>query len=535
MYTFLILPLGLLLGGTIVSLLLARFRPRYSADAAAISAVITLVVWLFAGRNLPLAAPGVASQPDSGMAFWRFFVDESVWWMSFSILLLLAASLVIMISADRYFHSESPKSSRRNLASSASLLTAIAVLLSLWAVTLPAIATGWTLIAGTWGLLVWSARKDQKDSTSTIVRVGAMLLSLLFIGLAAASQPDLADLTTKPASWSDQARIWAMLAAVVQLGAFPLHWWRWAGGSYLIGTAALVNIAPSVAGAQFLTRLTTNDSDVGSVFTLLLAAFGFLGIIYSVGLSWSKPDKRLVVIRAITLSQISLILLAGAWSSFASITLLTQVLILAVGGLFLGITWPGRLSNYYKLPMWVGVAAIAGTPLTLGFMGISSLYASQISDSRLILALVTALLLTPILAASILQVWESGKNKQPIVFPILGNVRLIFAFSLPALGLLSIPVSLNGKSEVLSWILILVSTAGAIAISWYTLKVPDVRETLKGALHVKVPMQMVKRIIRSVTAALSIVVRETAAILEGEGGMLWLLLLVVIFWLARLG
>lgn len=535
MSTFLILPLGFLLGGTVVSLLLARLRSRYSADSAAIAVVLALIIWLFAGRNLPLAAPEAASQTDSGIALWRFSVNESVWWISFSILLLLAASLVIMITANRYYHQGTRNSLRRNLAPSASLSITIAVLLSLWAVTLPAVATGWTLIAGSWAMLIWTARKGQQARGGIIVRASAMLLSLLFIGLTAASQPDLTDLAVRPESWSDQARVWAMLAAVVQLGAFPLHWWRPVGGSYVVGSAALVAIAPSVAGAQFLARLASNDVDGGGVFTLLLTAFGLLGIIYGVGISWSNPDKRLVAISAITLSQVSLILLAAAWSSSASITLLTQVLILAVGGLFLGITWSGRLSQLYKFPLWIGVAAIAGIPLTAGYLGISSLYGSQISDGRLLLALITAILLMPILAVAILQVWEVGKNKQTIELPILGRVSVIFAFSLPALGLIIFPFSLDGTREAMSWILIFVTILGAAATSWYMLKAPDVRAALKGAIHIHLPVQTAKRIVGSVAGGANAVIRETAAILEGEGGMLWLLLLVVIFWLARLG
>jgi hypothetical protein len=36
-------------------------------------------------------------------------------------------------------------------------------------------------------------------------------------------------------------------------------------------------------------------------------------------------------------------------------------------------------------------------------------------------------------------------------------------------------------------------------------------------------------------AAVGESLREAARLLEGEGGMLWLLLLLVIFWLARAG
>jgi CDP-diglyceride synthetase len=140
----------------------------------------------------------------------------------------------------------------------------------------------------------------------------------------------------------------------------------------------------------------------------------------------------------------------------------------------------------------------------------------------------------PVLAAAILQVWEVGKKKQPLDLPILGQVTVIFAFSLPAIGLIILPVSLDGGGEVMSWILIFATILGAAAISWYTLKVPDVRAALKGAFHINLPVQEVKRIFGSVPAGANEVIRETAAILEGEGGMLWLLLLVVIFWLARL-
>jgi NADH:ubiquinone oxidoreductase subunit 2 (subunit N) len=535
MSPFLILPLGFLLGGTVVSLLFARLRPRYSADAAAISAVIALIVWLFAGRNLPLSASDSASQNGSGIGLWHFSVDEPAWWLSFSVLLLLSASLVIMITAERYYPSGSRASFRRRLAPTTSLMVVAAVLLSLWSVTLPALATGWTLIAFTWALLVWSARKERRARAGIVARAGAMLLSLVFLGLAAASQPDMVDLAARPESWSDQARVWAMLAAVVQLGAFPFHWWRPDGAGYVIGTAGLVAIAPSAAGAHFISRLATSESGGGALFMLLLTAFGLMGIIYGTGTFWSTLDKRLPPVRAIALSQIGVILLAGAWASAAAVTLLAQVLILAIGGLFLGTTWPGRLSQADKLPMWVGVAAIAGVPLTAGFVGLSSLYGSQISEGSLVLALVTALLMVPVLAAAILLVWEVGDSKQKTDISRLGKITALFAFSLPALGLVIIPSSIVVRDEVSGWILILVSMLGAAAISWYMLRNPDVREALRGAFRFHLPLKTTKRVAESVAAGANTVIRETAAILEGEGGMLWLLLLVVIFWLARLG
>jgi len=533
MSTFLILPLGLLLGGAIVSLLLARFRPRYSADAAAISAVLSLIAWIFAGQNLPIDAPGAETQPPNGLTLWRFSIDEPAWWLSFSILLIVVSSLLIMVTASRVIPTESQASPRRRSAAAASLLITAAVLLSIWAETLPAIASGWTLIAGTWAFLVWTARKERENSAIAISRVSAMLVSLLFLGFAVAAQPNLSALAATPEIWSDPARTWAMLGAIVLIGAFPLHMWRPSPGRYVIGSSALVNIAPSIAGAYFLSNLASAESDSGAAYTLLLTAFGLFGIVYCINICWSNVDKRLLVLQVITLSEISLILLAAAWANSQTVILFTLGLALAVGGLFLAAAWPGKISNLLKIPLWILVAAILGIPFTTGFVSLSLLFGSQIENGNFILALLTAIILTPIFAAAILLVWDMGKNKRPIQMSRLSDARIAAAYTLPAIGLIVVPLSTGVLGDAASWIMILSLTLGALAISWYATKNPDIRNVLKGAFRVPISFGNGKRILSSIAEGAKHFLRETAAILEGEGGMLWLLVLAVILWLVR--
>ncbi|HET6445452.1 MAG TPA: hypothetical protein VFI27_12820 [candidate division Zixibacteria bacterium] len=533
MYTFLILPLALLLGGAIASLLLARYRPRFSADTAGISAVFALIVWLLAFRDLPLVVSEDINQPPSGGTMWRLAVDESAWLVSFAVLILLTASLLIMISANRYFQGEGWSSLRRRSTPSACLLLAVGVLLSIWTVSLPAVATSWTLIAGSWVLLEWAARKDRHDSRETITRTGVMLLSLLFLGLAMASQPSLTDLVRGPESLSASARVWSMLAAIAMLGAFPLNWWRPVKGRFVPGSVALVNLAPSAAGAFLLSRLASNGVDGGNTYTLLLTVFGLLGLIYSIGISWSNLDKSRVVLGAIVMALTSLILLAGAWSNATTVSMMNQVLVLGAGVIYLGVNWQGRLSTLYKLPVWIGVAAIAGIPLTAGFLGLSSLYQGQISESQLILAIVTAVAMMPVLAASLLLVREASNDGEPLELSRTGQARLLFAFSLPALGLILLPGSLDVGGDLINWILILVSILGALAISWYAIKASDFTDAISGAFHLKIPLQKGIQILNPIATATGAFIREAAAILEGEGGMLWLLLLAVILWLAR--
>jgi hypothetical protein len=534
MSTFLILPLGLLLGGAIISLVLARFRPRYSADAAAISSTLSLIAWVIAGRNLPIAVPGGESQSVGELALWSFSVDEPAWWVSFSLLLILASSLLIMVTASRVIPTESRASARRRSAAAAGLLITIAVLLSIWGKTLPTIASGWTLIAGGWAFLVWAARKGPENSAIALSRVSAMLVSLFFLGLAAASQPNLSLLTSSPETWSAQARTWAMLAAVVLTGAFPFHMWRPSPGKHVIGADALINIAPSIAGAYFLAKLASTGGDSSALYTILLTSFGLLGIVYCVNKCWSNLDNRLAVVQAIAVSQISLILLSAAWTNTETVILFVRGLALSAGGLFLAVTWPVKTTNQLKIPLWILAAGFVGIPVMANFIGLSSLYGSQINSGKIVLAILTAVIVMPLFAAAVLLVWEEGKKKRPIEMSGLSQARIAVAYAIPAIGIVAVPLSSQVLGDAKSWIMILASAMGAAGISWYTSRNPEIRNVLRGAFRIPVPLGSGQRIVRSIADGANLLMRETASILEGEGGMLWLLVLAVILWLVRI-
>ncbi len=116
----------------------------------------------------------------------------------------------------------------------------------------------------------------------------------------------------------------------------------------------------------------------------------------------------------------------------------------------------------------------------------------------------------------------------------LGSTRFVLALSLLALGLIMTPAVLGEINQAAGWILLLFSTLGAVSIAWYTIRAPEVRGAIKGAFNVRLPVDTSKQVLGSFLTAAGTVVRDAAAILEGEGGMLWVLLMVVIFWLARL-
>jgi hypothetical protein len=534
MSTFLLLLLAFLLGGTIVSFLLARFRPRYAADGAAISAILSLVLWLFAERSVPFDASIGNNNHLAGLSLRELYVDDFVWRTSFSLLLLVIASLLVMISINRSAIVDTRRSMRSRLAPGLTLLMTATALFSLWSTSLPALLTGWTLLAGSWAILLWSSWKDKDDPSGAIVRMGLLLLSLLFLGFALASQPNITNLASQVGSWSAQTRAWATMAAIVQLGAFPFHWWRPSKDGLAVGLDALIYIVPAIAGAQLLARLAADNGGEGSVTLVILTAFGLLGLLYGVGYSWSHLDNPKSIGASLVLALAGLILLAAAWAGEASTYAFIQVLILAVGGILLAVTWPGSLLPAYKIPIFVGVASIAGFPLTAGFLGITGLYGNLADSNRLILAVVTALTLTPIIAAVFFHFWTAGGDPRGIRMSTLGLTRFVLALSLLALGLIMTPAIPDEINQVVGWILLLLSTLGAASIAWYAIRAPEAQQAIKGAFHVRLPLDTGKQLLGSFLTASGTVVRDAAAILEGEGGMLWVLLLVVIFWLARL-
>ena len=89
--------------------------------------------------------------------------------------------------------------------------------------------------------------------------------------------------------------------------------------------------------------------------------------------------------------------------------------------------------------------------------------------------------------------------------------------------------------DVSPWVLIaiVVAIAGGLGLSRYETRLQDAQLALRQALHLGFAGRRLLRFSASVGSGLDRIVRELAAILEGEGGMLWLLVFVVVIWLAR--
>jgi len=178
----------------------------------------------------------------------------------------------------------------------------------------------------------------------------------------------------------------------------------------------------------------------------------------------------------------------------------------------------------------LALLALVGLPLTAGFSGRSALYEAWLGQERWILLLVSALLHI-LLAMAAARAFLNRRARQNEIPKMTPENLLPLAISLfPALGLLSI--GRLASTPVLAWIAILLPIVAGSLLAYFVGDLAQLRPALREAFSFKVPgLQDVQA--RRFAPRVGQAVREAASILEGEGGFLWLLLFLVILWLAR--
>jgi hypothetical protein len=248
------------------------------------------------------------------------------------------------------------------------------------------------------------------------------------------------------------------------------------------------------------------------------------------GFAWIHLTSSGHVALAAIMVQISIVLLAGMWTSGWAVVAETRILILATGGLAL---IHHRAERRFVWVKALFIAAFAGLPLTAGFDSRVGLYKSWLDDGRGLLVLVMALLHVSVIAALLRPFWLDGNVSDHKSETSLEKIRLGAGLGIGMVGLLSFARTPLGDVSILTWGAILLPVIFGVIISWQAERVREAHLGLRRALHFELPMTRINRLWANAFSIFKDILRESTATLEGEGGMLWLLLLLVVFWLAR--
>jgi hypothetical protein len=511
--------IALLFAGNAAVIVFGYRRPQQTRSAALVATLLLLVLWPFLLGQIPVSYDFI-SELESGLqtAFqWR--VDETNWLLSLSLLLLQFAALLSAATAER----------RQSTRALLILLLASALHFAFWATSLPAIVFSWTILLALWLAATWLFRDEENEVGGLLPQMALALTALVALWWAA-SGPDLAAITdsVQLSSWSTAVQTLALLAVLVQVVLIPLYLWRTMPRETQQTVAGLLLTAPIAAGAMLLARLE-GASNIGLAFALPLSLIGLLGLLLACWHIWSGERGQWRMASALIIAQASLILLGGIWAGPQAVLAETRVLLLGAGLLLLAPS-SERDDALPQIGPLLALLALVGLPLTAGFSGRSALYEAWLEQERWILLLVSALLHT-LLAMAAARTFLNRRARTNGIPQMTPETLLPLAASLfPALALLSIARLTD--TPVLAWIAILLPIIAGSLLAYFVGDLSQLRPALREAFSIKIPALQNARAHRF-APRLGQALREAASILEGEGGLLWLLLFLVILWLAR--
>jgi len=519
--------------GLVVTAIAAWRKARFAPEIAITFVTLSLLIWLLLGTNLPQSLTLVKWSAGGVELSWSLLVDRLTWRSTIYLLLLSIVALLIARPQLK------PKAQDLKISPTQWLLLPILLflvltgLLAIWADSLAGLASSWTILAISWFVFISIAGWPITQVRRTLTYGGTLLSGVIFLWLAEASLPSSLSSISDGENWSEPAIIWTSLAAMVYVGAIPFQWWRSVDQWNKLSTSAtaLIHLVPGIVGGSLLARIAAFDA-TNSGYLLFVTGFGLIGYLVGITMAWVHLGKPRKSLSGLILAEAGMVMLVGVWATPMAVVAQVGVFTLAMAAFYFVSESPNRRFSW---PIIIPVAALAGMPMTLGFLGLTGLYGSWLDRELLPLMLVSAFLNVPLIAGSILA-WRSEElltRKEPFdrFQPILdaGGLALL------SLGLFALPDISLVSSDLLVLLSLGLTGIGGIALAWFAGRTPLAQIDLKDAFRLNLPRDQVQKLFKQLVAGITLVVREAVTILEGEGGMLWVVVLVIVMWLARRG
>lgn len=491
----------LLLVGAIACIALLRFRPTWVWPTAVSFLGLTLLIWLILRAQLPLDTTFLAWSTSGFLPDWTWHVDATSW--GITVWLLLVSTAVSLQSLLKKQNSANKPTTPAHI-----LLLTAAALSAIWSDSFTGLLAGLTLLLACWLAVLWLA---GERSNTFLFKGSVLLLGLLL-------------------AWPIGSSRTALLAAALLLNIWPLPLWQPRTGEMGTAVTSLTPLLPPFAGALLLLRLLP-VAQLSPGISLLLTALALVGFMRGIQLAWNRLHLPGYAVTALLLAQSHLLLLSAIWVGAAGVAAELRVLLLGGGTLYLLVTQtPGQ--KWLRLAVGgVALAALAGLPLTAGFASRAGLYTIWLADGRWALVLVLALLHVPLIMAGVWLLLAKTAEAESITRSPQDWLREALPI-LPALGLFSVSQVVWSNIPLLAWLAILAVAVAGVILPRFVGEAQDVRLMLRQALGAERPPVGKLPTLKQLGLGLQTAVNDAADILDGDSGLLWLLLLAVIIILA---
>ncbi|MCC7359133.1 MAG: hypothetical protein IT317_06635 [Anaerolineales bacterium] len=518
--------------------LLPRFR--FTGLVAVTAGLGALGALLLLTLSLPARATLSAWAPSSLFALGLVLQADALSWVfGMAVVVITLAAVVTGLGRP---------GGQRVGTRAAMLLLALASLMSIFSENLLTRVIAWALLDLIYFVtLLFLGEGENVESQAVLTLAINSTGTLLALAAAVMISRTSPSLSLRDAALTPQSTLLITLAGVFRLGLFPLHAALPSDVDIRHGLGALARLLPVVVALETISRLAL----FGIVPTLRpwLTLFAVAAAVIGALQLWSVPDPRRGVAYLI-ISQSGVALLAGLWGGPQGALALTAIgLSLGLGAalIFLG-------SGHDEMQPWptmlplIGGAAMAGAPLTVGFLGVAHLYGS--------LALAGGWAWLVLIAVAVAQVVFIGGLLYTIFWPGLpaegepaviavhyGGLSLpailliMLAFFAPVLAsALSAPgvgaLGFAGPTSVAGLVFVLLTTTGGVALWRFDAALRDRFGRLAGLPLVSLGrLDWLYRFAWSGIRGAGAVAEALGSVLEGEGAILWALVAGVLVWL----
>jgi len=345
------------------------------------------------------------------------------------------------------------------------------------------------------------------------------------------------------AHFSGSAAQLLRIAVVLRLGLVPLHIWRPIDLDTEPAQLIPLLVIPTLLGFDLLTHLPTLTAGLPSILFALSALTALVGGF----VAWSETDERLSL-AGVMVAQTGLAVLAVANAGQQAVAIVTAAAIAWALGITLFALPPGWSGRYFwrGLPSLLALVSLVGLPSTLGFVVRFTAYSGLEAD---LLALVVAMLGELFLVAAMIRLWFWAEPR-----PLPGRwleapYLLVFGLAVAALFWLGLSPELfvgRGQDTALPGLREMLEQGGVAGWAGWALPLvagvmlflvgEGLRQRLEGGwrgLGALLKLEWVYGLFYLFLRQLAHLLRGISSVVEGEGALLWtmVILLIVLLYL----
>jgi formate hydrogenlyase subunit 3/multisubunit Na+/H+ antiporter MnhD subunit len=526
----------LVLGAAVMMMGYAMPRFRLIVLLPVAITLVALLGTLTMGLRLPAEVTVSAWVPSSLFQTGIMLRADPSSWL-FSVAVLLVALSVFLTGLSR------PGGPRLG-ARAASLIITAAALAAISAQNLTTLVLTWAVLDLAYFLsMVLLARGEGLESHAVLSLSFNALGNLFALGAALdILNTGASSFVIGQSSLTDRSSLLILIAIVFRLGVFPFHLAMPVETDMRQGLGTLIRLAPAAVALDLLTEVLI----VSPALPLrpILSVGAGLGLLIGAMEWWGMNDPR-QGLSFVVLSQSCLALLAGLWGGIAAAAgVLAFALALITGGAVM------FLNNGYSESGrgWVatsigGAVTLMGLPLTVGFIGASALYRGLIEQGGW-LVLIVCVIGQWLLAASYIRLAFTPGEPLPKDDPLIA-VSYLFGLILPLIFAVITGVAANAMGR---WVgipipdllalenlaslgAVLLVALGGVGLWQFEGVIRERAGSIWNVATSAARLEWLYRIAWETYRLIGRSLRTVAAIVEGEGGVLWTLMVALMVWL----